>query len=87
MIPDSSAHPLKLVIRNFLEEKRSFVWGGALEEYMRATTGSKGETTGRLARFLVNDGILESRVVSIEVDGKKKWAVQYRVKPSEGQLF
>jgi hypothetical protein len=35
----------------------------------------------------VNDGILESRVVGIEVDGKKKRVVQYRVKPADGAMF
>lgn len=87
MIQDSSAQTLKKVIVGFFGESTSFHFGGNLEQYMRDKTGCKGETTGRLCRFLVRDGILESRVVAIEVDGRKKRAVQYRVKPANGAMF
>jgi hypothetical protein len=82
MTSDSTAIIIKGEIKKFLEQNPGWHWGGILEDKMRVVTKSKGETTGRLCRFLVKDGILESRVISIEVDGKKKRAVQYRVKPT-----
>ena len=63
------------LIYEFLKKKKSWQWGGVIEDHLRVVNGSKGETTSRRARELAQDGIIDHRYELF----KGKWCVQYRV--------
>ena len=61
-------------IREYLKGK-SWVAGGYLEQYVYNKKGTKGETTSRRCREMVNDGVIENRYTLYK--GRK--IVQYQL--------
>lgn len=51
-------------------EGKTEVYGGIIEDYMRAKTGMKGDTVSRILRFMREDGLIE-RVMMPRKDGKR----------------
>jgi len=73
---------IKPIIKNFLlqqhSEGKEWVAEGIIDDYVRARTGSKTASTGRICRFMVEDGTLE-RTYKKFYEGKRPNVV-YRVK-------
>ena len=62
-------------IYEFLKKKKTWQWGGVIEDHLRAVNGSKGETTSRRLRELAKDKIIDHRYGDV----KGKLCVQYRI--------
>lgn len=62
----------------YLEREQGWVFGGMIEDYIRAKFGSKASNASRRCRDLENEGLIENQKVQIEREGKKLWVVQYR---------
>lgn len=74
MIKDS----IKNKILSYLTEKRDWIYGGQIEDFIRSTDGHKASNASRRCRELEDEGKIESRYVKVE--GVANKVVQYRVK-------
>lgn len=61
----------------FLREKRTWMFGGVLEELVRKTLRTKGCITSRRLRELREDGVIKRRLIQVK-PGQPK-VVQYKV--------
>ena len=87
----NSESSIKGLILAYLKEKDSWIFGGTIEDYIRAKEGAKASNASRRCRELADEGLIERQIVSIEIEGKTRRVVQYRVKPTtpvkvEGQV-
>lgn len=66
-------------IIEFLRTKNTWVWGGQIEDHVRAVLGSKASNASRVCRKLEENGVLVKRMEPIPGQGATKY-VQYRLK-------
>lgn len=74
---------LKHQIKDFLQGK-AFTAGGIIEDVMRDNTGSKGSSTSRILRFMVEDGTIEKSYFPRD---KGRSYVVYRIKQAQLRLL
>lgn len=65
-------------IIEFLKQKQAWVWGGQIEDHIRASLGAKASNASRVCRNLENEGILERRLQTYPGEARK--FVQYRIR-------
>lgn len=65
---------IKTKILNFLTNE--WIYGGQIEDFIRATDGHKASNASRRCRELENEGKIESQIVNFQ--GRR--VVQYRLK-------
>ncbi len=72
-------------IKDFLKQQhregKEYIFGGVIEDYLRTKNGSKGETTSRICRFMVEDNLIEPVYIPRE---KGKANVAYKLKDKNG---
>lgn len=69
---------IKSRILEFLTEKKDFVFGGTVEDYIREIDHKKASNASRRLRELCEEGRIEARYV--KVPGVSNRVVQYRLK-------
>ena len=67
---------IKSKILNYLQEKRDWIYGGVIDDFIRQIDGHKASNCSRRCRELVNQGKIQRRLVS--VDGIPNKVVQYK---------
>ena len=72
---------IKIKILHYLEEKRDWIFGGLVEDFIRQSEGSKASCCSRRLRELAEVNAIEKRIVQIIKDGRKLNVVQYRSIP------
>lgn len=66
-------------ILEFLETQHDWVFGGVIEDYVRAHLGNKASNASRVCRTLEKKTLLENRYVIVEHRNRKLRVVQYRL--------
>ena len=72
---------IKSKILQYLEEKRTWIYGGLIEDMIRQTEGAKASNASRRLRELAQSGELE--VQYVKVDGVGAKVCQYKIKKVE----
>lgn len=67
---------IKNQILSYLQEKKNWVYGGVIDDFIRQTDGHKASNCSRRCRELVNKGLIDRRLVMLE--GIPNKVVQYR---------
>lgn len=57
--------------------KKDFVFGGTIEDHIRAVSGAKGSTAARMCRDLQTEGILEHDY--LQINGRGRPFVRYKL--------
>lgn len=70
---------IKQKILSYLTEKRNWVYGGVIDDYIRQTDGHKASNSSRRCRELVNEGKLNRRLVKVEGNN----VVQYKINDNQ----
>lgn len=65
---------IETTIRAFLK-KRTWTFGGIIEDHIRIKLGSKGTTTSRALRQMAEDGSLDKTLEKIG----RNWCVKYQL--------
>lgn len=75
---------IKTKIKLYLTEKRGWVKGGLIEDFIRQTDGHKASNASRRCRELEDEGVIESQYVN--VPGVANKVVEYRIRNHSGDI-